>query len=421
MSDTLIIGGGLAGAAAALELADLGHSSLIIEGRGRLGGRAHSRDWGNSGGPVEYGGGWVRKDHVRMLALSKRLGIGLTSRAAITGHSHFRAGHWQADPAEDMAEYAAGLAQVLADAAQMGSDSATARQIHGMTLQDYLDHRALPASVRREVLAWWALSGSGAPDRIGVNEYLTPKLAKGLLVKIEELAFTIDGGVSGLVTAAARASGAEVHFGDAVERLEDQGSMVRATLGSGRVIEARTALVAVPVNALAQIRFVPPLNAAQQNLRASGHQGDALKLLIRARGPKPGHLATGETLGFRWIYADHLLPDGSTLLVAFALRAEVGEPDHATVAAVLEAAFPGAELVDFDWHDWHSDPFARGTWVSPALATLPDYAAEHWGLRGRVAFAGSDLYSAEQGWFEGALLTAQSAVAALDLCLKQDG
>jgi monoamine oxidase len=42
-------------------------------------------------------------------------------------------------------------------------------------------------------------------------------------------------------------------------------------------------------------------------------------------------------------------------------------------------------------------------------------------MRGRIAFAGSDLYSAEQGWFEGALQTARTAVAALDLCLKQNG
>lgn len=39
----------------------------------------------------------------------------------------------------------------------------------------------------------------------------------------------------------------------------------------------------------------------------------------------------------------------------------------------------------------------------------------------RTPFAGSDLYSAEQGWFEGALQTARAAVADLDLCLKQNG
>jgi monoamine oxidase len=303
----------------------------------------------------------------------------------------------------------------------MADDTPASHALHAMTLQDYLTHRAMPQSVAREVLAWWAISGSAPPDQVGVNEYLTTKLAKGLLIKLEELALTVQGGASSIPQAAARASGSDVVLGDAVERLEDRGDCVQATLASGRKITARTALVALPVNTLSQIRFTPPLNPAQSRLRKIGHQGAAIKLMIRAKGPSPGHLATGEAFGLRWIYADRHLPDGSTLLVAFGLHRDVGEPTFAMVQAAMAAAFPTAEVLDFDWHDWINDPFARGTWVSPTLAILPDYGPQHWAMRGRIAFAGSDLYSAEQGWFEGALQTARTAVAALDLCLKQNG
>jgi monoamine oxidase len=421
MIDTLILGGGLAGTAAALWLADLGRTCTIVEARPRLGGRAHARPWGDAGVAVDYGGGWIRKDHAQMIGLAQRLGLALSPRAPITQHSHFRDGMWHAAPAEDMHAHQAGLAQLLTDAAQMADDTPASRALNAMTLQDYLTHRALPASVEREVLAWWALSGSAPPDQVGVNEYLTPKLAKGLLVKLEELAFTVQGGASIIPQEAAKASGADVVLGDAAERLEDRGDCVQATLASGRKITARTALVALPVNTLSQIRVTPPLNPAQSRLRKLGHQGAAIKLMIRAQGPSPGHLATGEALGLRWIYADRHLPDGSTLLVAFGLNRDVGEPTLATVQAAMAAAFPTAEVLDFDWHDWVNDPFARGTWVSPALHSLPYYAAPHWAMQGRIAFAGSDLYSAEQGWFEGALLTARAAVAALDLCLKQNG
>ena len=420
MTDVLIIGGGLAGAAAALWLADLGRSSLVVEARSRLGGRAHSRDWGNSGGPVEYGGGWIRADHDQMIGLTQRLGIRLVPTAEITGHSYFRDGVWRADPAEDMATHESAMANFLADASEMAEDTAVSRMIHGMTLQNYLDYRAYPASVRREMMAWWSISGSAAPDVVGADEYVTTKLAKGLMIKLEELAFTAETGVASIAQRAIAASGAGTVLGDAVERVEDLGGRVRATLASGRVVEAATALVALPVNALSQIRFVPSLSPAQNSLRRSGHAGRALKLLIRAKGPQPGHLATGETLGIRWIYADRILPDGTTLLIAFGLADDIGEPDLATVETVLKAAFPGAELAGFDWHDWTQDPFARGTWVSPIKASQDDYAPEHWGLSGRLAFAGSDLYSAEQGWMEGALLTARAAVAALETCLQQD-
>ena len=421
MIDTLILGGGLAGTAAALWLADLGHGSTIVEARPRLGGRAHACPWGDAGLEVDYGGGWIRTDHAEMIGLTKRLDITLIPRAPIIQHSHFRDGMWHADPAEDMAAHEAGLAQLLADAKIMADDTPASRALHAMTLQDYLTHRDLPPSVVREVLAWWSISGSAPPDQVGVNEYLTPKLAKGLLIKLEELALTVQGGASIIPQAAARASGSDVVLGDAVERLEDRGDCVQATLASGRKITARTALVALPVNTLSQIRFTPPLTPAQSRLRKLGHQGAAIKLMIRAKGPSPGHLATGEALGLRWIYADRHLPDGSTLLVAFGLHREVGEPTFAMVQTTMAAAFPSAEVLDFDWHDWINDPFARGTWVSPTLATLPDYGPQHWAMRDRIAFAGSDLYSAEQGWFEGALLTARTAVAALDLCLKQNG
>lgn len=414
MTDTLILGGGLAGCACALWLADHGHSATIIEARPRLGGRAHARTWADCG-PVEYGGGWIRADHAEMTALAHRLGLPLTPRAPILRHTHFRGGAAHPDPARDMASHQAALLQLQQDATRMDSDSA----LRGLTLSEYFTYRNSPASLRRELLAWWVISGSGDPDLIAANELVTPKLANGLLIKLQELAFTVQGGTTALAQGAARSSGAVVHLGDPVERLADLGTHVQATLASGRVLTGKTALVALPLNALSQIRFTPDLTLAQQTLRRRGHAGRALKLLIRARGPDPGHLATGEAAGLRWIYADRRLQDGSTLLIAFGLHDEAGDPTSATVTAALAAAFPGAGYLDHDWHDWCADPFARGTWVSPRRDSLPDFAPDHWAPRGRVAFAGSDLYSAEQGWFEGALLTARTATAALTQCLQK--
>ena len=418
MTDTLILGGGLAGTAAALWLADHGHSATIVEARGRLGGRAHSRPWGDAG-IVEYGGGWVRTDHTLMLGLAKRLGFPLAPRAASLGHSYFRDGASHLSPAEDMAEYAAALTRLKADATLIASNTPESAALHDLTLQAYLDLRDVPQSLRREILAWWSISGSGSPGAVGVDELLTGKLGVGLDVKLQELALTVPGGVRSVAEAAAGASGADVVLADPVERLADTDGGVRVTLASGRTLQARTALVALPLNCLGQVRFTPPLNPDQERLRQVGHGGRALKLLIRARGPQPGQLATGLTAGLRWIYADRALEDGTTLLVAFGLQISTDDPSEADVRAALTAAFPGAQYLDHDWHDWCADPFARGTWVSPLLSTLPDYAPDHWAPRGRLAFAGSDLYSVEQGWFEGALLTARAAVSALHDLLQK--
>jgi monoamine oxidase len=262
-------------------------------------------------------------------------------------------------------------------------------------------------------MAWWSISGSGSPAKVGVNWLLTAKLAGGFGVKLDELAYTVRGGVRSVAEGAAHASGAVLVLGDPVERLAETDLGVSVTLASGRVLQAKTALVALPLNCLNQIRFSPPLNRAQQDLRQVGHHGQALKLLIRAKGPKPGSLATGDTAGLLWLYADHLLPDGSTLLIGFGQQVASDFPTETHVRAALAAAFPAAEYLDHDWHDWCADPFARGTWVAAAIETLPLFAPEHWGPRNRLAFAGSDLDSAEQGWMEGALLTARAAADAL--------
>ncbi|MEY4872833.1 MAG: hypothetical protein RLZZ563_2163, partial [Pseudomonadota bacterium] len=357
MTDVLIIGGGLAGCAAALWLADRGRSVVIVEAQGRLGGRALSRDWGNAGG-VEYGGGWLRRDHTRIHALAARLGVAMVPRAPILPQRWFRDGAPARSPAEDRATHDAGMAQLAADAALLAGDNAEARVLQGLTLADYIAHRALPQSVVREVLAWWAISGSGDPEHIAVTEVLTPKLAKGMIAKLEELADTVQGGMSGLVAATAAVSGATVHLGAPVLSVGAGPDGVSATLTDGRVLAARAAIVAVPVNTLGQIRFDPPLSASQQALAERGHAGRAVKLLIRARGVAPGSLATGETAGLRWIYADHILPDGATLLIGFALARDLPAPSEGMVVRALAAAFPEARFEGFDWHDWIADPYA---------------------------------------------------------------
>lgn len=421
MVEVLIIGGGLAGTAAALGLADHGHRAVLIEARPDLGGRARSRPLPEGGPPVEYGGGWIRRDHFRMIALVERLGLSLVPRAGFAGQRWFGGGLPLARPAAEMAQHEAGMARLQQDAARMGEGGAEAERLSALTVAAYFDGQRLPASVRREFMAWWAISGSGDPGRIGVGELLTPKLAKGMMAKLEELAFTIAGGVVQVAQRAAEVSGATLVTGVPVERLEETGRTVRATLSDGRVLAARAALVAVGVNTLSLIRFAPPLAPAGAALRGSGHLGRAVKVLIRARGVEPGLIATGETAGLRWLYADHLRPDGTTLIVGFGLFDETGEPTEAAIRAALAAAFPEAVYAGFDWHDWVNDPFARGTWVSPALDQMALYDPAGWTDSPRIAFAGGDLASAEQGWFEGALETADAAVARLHAYLTEEG
>lgn len=400
LTDVLILGGGLAGTSAALALADRGLASVIVEARGRLGGRAFSRVMpGDHGPPVEYGGSWGTPHHHRLQALAKRLGTGLIPKATLVSQTHV--------PAEEDIGHAAAMARWRADAA------AADPRVLAMRVADYLDDRAMPASARREILAWWAISGATDPRLAAISGLLSPTLANGFDHKLTELAYTIAGGVQGLAEGAARLSGAEVLLSSPAERLSHEATGVRVRLASGRELTARAAIVALPVNGLEQIRFDPPLAAGPAAIRRDGHAGRVVKFLIRAKGIAPGSLVTGEAEGLRFFWGDHLRADGSTLVVAFALAGDVVEPSTALVRAAMAKAFPGAEFLSADWHDWQADPFARGVWVGPRAELEPFHAPEHWGPFGRIAFAGSDIAPQEQGWFEGALASAERAVTAL--------
>jgi monoamine oxidase len=100
------------------------------------------------------------------------------------------------------------------------------------------------------------------------------------------------------------------------------------------------------------------------------------------------------------------------LLLGFGVPDDGFDPGRrADVERALHAFYPEASLRVFLHHDWVSDPFARGTYVS-VPATAPDlFAADAWRTAGPVVFAGSDIAAEESGWFEGALRSGGSAAA----------
>jgi monoamine oxidase len=73
-ADVVVVGAGLAGLAAARELTAAGASALVLEARGRVGGRTLNEPLGE-GKVVEVGGQWVGPTQTRMLALSRAVGV----------------------------------------------------------------------------------------------------------------------------------------------------------------------------------------------------------------------------------------------------------------------------------------------------------------------------------------------------------
>ena len=77
-ADVVVVGAGLAGLVAARDLRRAGKSVIVLEARGRVGGRCYSRSLGSGASDVaNLGATFVGPTQRRILALAKELGIGI--------------------------------------------------------------------------------------------------------------------------------------------------------------------------------------------------------------------------------------------------------------------------------------------------------------------------------------------------------
>jgi monoamine oxidase len=392
--DVVILGAGLAGAAAACICAERGLSTIVLEARDRVGGRGFTRHFAGTNHLLEFGGGWIAPWHDRIRHYAERTGVTLRPTRPVTEHLVQGGGHITTSPA---------LQAIKADALLYKSG-----QPFPGSLTQYLDRIGASPKDRDYVLAWWTISGNGDPDLIAASEFLS-SCAYGdgrPESMMTALAHTLVPGAGILAERMIATAGAMLHLDAEVTAVADGA----VTCADGRTFTARVVISCLPLNALASLHFTPELSALKRRAIEIGHGGQSIKLWLKVRGAQPGILASGAPGGLRWLFAEREADDGTTLIVGFALADGTLDPaDRASVERSLARFFPAAELVAWDWHDWIGDPFARGTWVALPAKESWICDPEIWRPEGRIAFATSDFARAAAGWFEGAIIAGETA------------
>ena len=219
---TIVIGAGFAGLAAADRLAERGADVLVLEARGRVGGRVWSeRIEGPGGGAViERGAEFVLDGYDELRRLAAREGLALVD----TGMSYYvREPRGVAAGTADL--QAAGTA--LARAAEAGDGRSVAELVGGL---------GLPEAVAEAVLARVEISSAQGAER----------LAASVLEHVAAFAplpsHRIAGGNQGLALALAGRLGDRVRLGTPVRAIED--GVVRTDGGD---LEAAHVILAVPL------------------------------------------------------------------------------------------------------------------------------------------------------------------------------
>jgi monoamine oxidase len=415
----IVVGAGLSGLAAAYTLKRAGWDVTILEARERRGGRVHSfRFKENPDLVCELGGEWIGASHERIRALCREFDIPLKDHrfeASLMRDGRVsRPGSWdfsaQARAAFDKFKQSyQGYTQRERERLDR-FDWWTWLEEIGFTpddllLRDLQDSTDFGESIRH-VSAYAAAS-----------EYLESSPAN-------EMDFKIVGGNSRLVEEFVKRIGEEsIRTRAAVEEIRERNGRITVKAG-GALYHADACVCTVPARLLDQIKFDPPLPAAQRDAAERLQYARIVKnqLLFRERfwGAEDFSLVSDATSHY-YFHSTRDQPGAQGILCSYAIgeKADVlaAQSDPRRMEIITRDLLPFEEraprlALGIQSMPWQRDHFTHGAYAvyrpGQWFTVRPTLQRPH----GKVLFAGEHLAD-WQGFMEGAVVTGEEAAKAL--------
>ncbi|MCE6998116.1 FAD-dependent oxidoreductase [Saccharothrix sp. S26] len=429
LHDVIIIGAGFAGITAARTLREQGISSVVLEARGRIGGRIWTSTL--AGQQVELGGQWIAESQALAMAELNRYGIPLVgdpdafptiSYYPTTGgpqtfdflsaNEHFGTllnklfeGSTSYFPRPEDPLYARDLvARVDQLSLRSRIDQLGLSTQDRMWLEGYTNAYAGGDSSTRGLTSmaqWWALGGH---THAGWDA---------------QTATRPQGGMTALLTRILRDAAPDLRLNSPVTTISDTGTQVNVTLRSGSTLSARTVIVAVPANIWRTLRFTAGLPAVHS---AATNYGlgvpNVTKFWFRTSGSSGRVFASGKPGDpISLLLPQRVLSTGDVLSVGFSENASLDVTSRSAVQSALQRIAPGVTLLEHAYAPWGRDPYSLGAWgmrgPNQLLAQLPAIQQPH----GRLAFATGDIATGWHGaYIDGAI---ESGIRAARQALAQ--
>jgi monoamine oxidase len=433
-TETLVIGAGYSGLAAALRLHELGIDVTVLEASDRIGGRiwTEHRDgrWA-----VDHGGQWAGPTQTHLLELARRFGC-TTFETWDTG-SHleiwrdgstipYRGGAPERGPGIDEYNRITTTLDAMARSIDLAEPWHTPRfaEWDAQSVQDFFVAHTDDVDAHARLALFVEGLWCAEPHEISLFHLLFYMAAAGGFDQLMDTAggaqeLRFHDGAGGPAAAIATMLGARVRRADPVRRIAYSDDGVTVTTDTA-TFHAGRAIVAVPPPACAAIEFSPALPPSRRGWLLGNPMGQVAK--IHARYASPFWRAHG-LAGIATLYDDGPLgvvfdnsPEDATsgVLVGFVYGARVApwaamDADArraATLGSLASIVGPTAlDPVDYTEQDWADDAFARGgyeAFAAPGVWTA--HGRDGWRTPTRTLhWAGTETADQWNGYMEGAI------------------
>jgi len=394
MRRVAVVGAGLAGLAAAVDLLDAGVDVVVLEARDRVGGRVWSEPLdgpGGSGPVIERGAEFVLAGYDVMRGWLERLGLRLVD----TGMSYY------------VREPRGAGAVTVEEMRLAASALAGAPRRDGVSVADLLDGLEVPPAVAEAVRSRIEVSCAWSSEDLAAS-------VVDHLASFEPLpSHRVEGGNQSLAIAMAARLGARVRLGVAVREVGHSAKGVLLETSTGTDLFDAVVLT-VPLPVLCVLEVTPPFPYDKRLALHRLTMGVAAKVHVGLRSPAPTSAVLSVPDRY-WCWTA-TGADGDVLPV---LNGFAGSP-AAVDALTTDPAVWVERLLELrdDLHldtatavvtTWHDDPWARGAYSAGGLAARPGDAELVAAPLGRVFVAGEHTAGEWSGLMEGALRSGSRA------------